>query len=68
MNKSDLIDAVARQSRRLENGDTVAWPGSGSSSTSWSEARTGRIPQTGEAVEIAASTRMKFTPEQRARG
>jgi DNA-binding protein HU-beta len=39
----------------------VAWPGFGSFSTSKSKARTGRNPQTGEAVKIAASTRMKFT-------
>jgi DNA-binding protein HU-beta len=41
--------------------DKVAWPGFGSFSTSKSKARTGRNPQTGEAVKIAASTRMKFT-------
>jgi DNA-binding protein HU-beta len=39
----------------------VAWPGFGSFSTSKSAARTGRNPQTGEPVKIAASTRMKFT-------
>ena len=42
-------------------GDKVAWPGFGSFSTSKSTARTGRNPQTGEPVKIAASTRMKFT-------
>ena len=41
--------------------DKVAWPGFGSFSTSKSQARTGRNPQTGAAVNIAASTRMKFT-------
>jgi len=45
-----------------KTGDKVAWPGFGSFSTSQSKARTGRNPQTGEAVKIAASTRMKFTP------
>ena len=44
-----------------KKGDKVAWPGFGSFSTSKSKARTGRNPQTGEAVKIAASTRMKFT-------
>mgnify|MGYP000911862977 CR=1 FL=1 len=44
-----------------QTGDKVAWPGFGSFSTSKSAARTGRNPQTGEAVNIAASTRMKFT-------
>ena len=42
-------------------GDKVAWPGFGSFSTSKSAARTGRNPQTGAAVKIPASTRMKFT-------
>ena len=42
-------------------GDKVAWPGFGSFSTSRSQARTGRNPQTGAAVNIAAATRMKFT-------
>lgn len=44
-----------------KKGEKVAWPGFGSFSTSTSSARTGRNPQTGEAVKIAASTRMKFT-------
>jgi len=42
-------------------GDKVTWQGFGSFSTSKSAARTGRNPQTGEAVSISASTRMKFT-------
>jgi DNA-binding protein HU-beta len=44
-----------------KQGDKVAWPGFGSFSTSKSAARTGRNPQTGAPVKIAASTRMKFT-------
>jgi DNA-binding protein HU-beta len=44
-----------------KSGDKVAWPGFGSFSTSKSKARTGRNPQTGAEVKIAASTRMKFT-------
>jgi len=44
-----------------KKGDKVAWPGFGSFSTSKTKARTGRNPQTGAAVKIAASTRMKFT-------
>jgi DNA-binding protein HU-beta len=47
--------------KTTKKGDKVAWPGFGSFSTSKSKARTGRNPQTGEAVKIAASTRMKFT-------
>jgi DNA-binding protein HU-beta len=48
--------------KSTKKGDKVAWPGFGSFSTTKSKARTGRNPQTGEAVKIAASTRMKFTP------
>ena len=45
-----------------KGGNKVAWPGFGSFSTSQRSARTGRNPRTGEAVKIAASTGMKFTP------
>ncbi len=51
----DIVTATAKK------GDKAAWPGFGSFSTSKSTARTGRNPQTGEPVKIAASTRMKFT-------
>jgi DNA-binding protein HU-beta len=53
-----FFDVVVKTAKK---GDKVAWPGFGSFSTSKSKARTGRNPQTGEAVKIAASTRMKFT-------
>ena len=43
-------------------GDKVSWPGFGSFSTSKRQARTGRNPRTGEPVQIAASTAMKFSP------
>ena len=54
-----FFEIVAKSAKK---GDKVAWPGFGSFSTSKSKARTGRNPQTGAAVKIAASTRMKFTP------
>ena len=41
--------------------EKVAWPGFGSFSQTKRAARTGRNPQTGEQVKIAASTRMRFT-------
>jgi DNA-binding protein HU-beta len=44
-----------------KGGDKVAWPGFGSFSTSKRAAREGRNPQTGETVQIKASTAMKFT-------
>ena len=53
-----FFDIVVKSAKK---GDKVAWPGFGSFSTSKLKARTGRNPQTGEAVKIAASTRMKFT-------
>jgi DNA-binding protein HU-beta len=51
----DEVVSVAKK------GDKVAWPGFGSFSTSNRAARTGRNPQTGAEVKIAASTAMKFT-------
>ena len=55
---SAFFETVTKSTKK---GEKVAWPGFGSFSTSKSKARTGRNPQTGEAVKIAASTRMKFT-------
>lgn len=46
----------------VKKGDKVAWPGFGSFSTSNRAARTGRNPQTGEPVKIAASTALRFSP------
>lgn len=51
----DHVVASAKQ------GDKVAWPGFGSFSTSKRAARIGRNPQTGEPVNIKASTNVKFT-------
>ena len=45
-----------------KKGDKVAWPGFGSFSTTKRAARTGRNPQTGEPVKIAASTALRFSP------
>lgn len=44
-----------------KRGDKVAWPGFGSFSVSQRAARTGRNPQTGAPVMIAASKAMKFS-------
>lgn len=44
-----------------KGGGKVAWPGFGSFSVSQRSARTGRNPQTGEAVKIPASKVMKFS-------
>lgn len=45
-----------------KTGDKVAWPGFGSFSISQRAARTGRNPQTGEAIKIAASKALRFSP------
>ena len=47
-----------------KGGDAVAWSGFGKFSTSKRAARTGRNPQTGAPVKIAASTAMKFSSAQ----
>ena len=54
-----FFDHVTKATKK---GDKIAWPGFGSFSTTKRAARTGRNPQTGAPVKIAASTAMKFTP------
>jgi len=45
----------------LRQGDEVTLPGLGKFSVSHMEARTGRNPQTGEAIEIAARNKPTFS-------
>jgi len=52
-----FIDTVTKV---LSEGETVVLPGFGTFATSERAARTGRNPQTGEAIEIKASTIPKF--------
>ena len=47
--------------KTAQAGDKVSVPGFGSFSTTQRSARIGRNPQTGEPVNIAASTAMKFS-------
>jgi len=54
-----FVDLVVESAKK---GDKVSWPGFGSFATSKRQARTGRNPRTGEPVQIAASTAMKFSP------
>ena len=56
---SAFVDLVVESAK---SGDKVSRPGFGSFSTSKRQARTGRNPRTGEPVQIAASTTMKFSP------
>jgi DNA-binding protein HU-beta len=44
-----------------KSGEEVAWPGFGKFGASHRAARTGRNPQTGETIKIAASTGLKFS-------
>ena len=53
-----FFDHVVAQTK---SGEKVAWPGFGSFSTTERAAREGRNPQTGETVQIKASTAMKFS-------
>jgi DNA-binding protein HU-beta len=46
---------------KAKSGEKVAWPGFGSFSTVHRKARTGRNPQTGAAMDVPASTAMKFS-------
>ena len=55
---NSLIDTVEGTVRK---GEKVTIPGFGSFSVSDRKARTGRNPQTGEALKIAASRAPKFT-------
>lgn len=54
-----FFDTVQSEAK---SGGSVRWPGFGAFSTSQRNARTGRNPQTGAPVKIAASTAMKFSP------
>lgn len=55
------IDAfVTTTSKALKKGDRVALVGFGSWATSKRAARTGRNPQTGKAIKIAAKTVVRF--------
>jgi DNA-binding protein HU-beta len=54
---SSMIDGVGEA---LKKGDSLAIPGFGTFSVSKRAARTGRNPQTGEAIQISAKNVVKF--------
>ena len=81
MNKAELIDAIASESKltkvdskkaldafmkatseALKKGNRVALVGFGSFTVVGRSARTGRNPQTGKEIKIAAKKVVKFTP------
>jgi DNA-binding protein HU-beta len=55
---SAVLDLITEQ---LQNGEKVSFTGFGSFEVSKRAARTGRNPQTGAAIEIAASCVPKFS-------
>ncbi len=80
MNKSELIDAIAKEAdlskaaadkalsaavetivKAVAKGDTVTLVGFGTFKSSKRAARTGRNPQTGKEIKIAATTVPRFT-------
>lgn len=70
-NESNLTKADSKKaldafmkvtSEALKDGDRVALVGFGSFSVSMRNARTGRNPQTGKEIEIAAKNVVKFAP------
>jgi DNA-binding protein HU-beta len=60
---SRSLEAFVRLvSEELAKGGEIAIPGFGTFRTAERAERSGRNPQTGEAIQIAASTTVKFTP------
>lgn len=60
---TDALNAVLDGvSEALEDGDKVTLIGFGTFSVSHRDARTGRNPQTGEKIKIAAKNVVKFKP------
>jgi DNA-binding protein HU-beta len=56
---NSVLDGIADA---LKDGDKVTLIGFGTFSVSHRKARTGRNPQTGESIEIAAKNIVKFKP------
>jgi DNA-binding protein HU-beta len=80
MNQSDPADAVAGTRKAeaakaveampgtirdgLERGERITVRGLGNFEAAHQEARQGRDPRTGQAVQVAASTTVEFTPAE----
>ena len=66
LSKAQATDALAAVldgiGEALKDGDKATLIGFGTFSVSRREARTGRNPQTGEAIQIAAKNVIKFKP------
>jgi DNA-binding protein HU-beta len=60
---TEIVDlAFAGIGEELKKGGEARFVGFGTFKTSRREASTGRNPRTGEAIQIEASNRVKFTP------
>lgn len=60
---NDVLNSVLDEvTLALARGDSVRLPGLGSFNISERSARAGRNPQTGEAIQIAASKSVRFSP------
>ena len=60
---TEVVDhAFAAIGETLKGGNEARFTGFGSFKVSRREASTGRNPRTGEAIQIEASNRVKFTP------
>jgi DNA-binding protein HU-beta len=57
----DALDDIVTQQMQLEGGEVIL-PGIGKFKETRRAARTGRNPQTGAAIEIAAKNGVKFVP------
>lgn len=72
VNKADvealLNSLTSVTTAALQTGDEVVLIGLGKFSTGHRAARTGRNPQTGAPLEIAAATTAKFTPAKALKG
>lgn len=60
--RAALDSFIDNVTNTLKKGDKVTLVGFGTFSSSRREARTGRNPQTGETIQIAAKTVAKFKP------
>ena len=65
----EILDAVFREmGRALSGNGRFAWPGFGTFTVKERAARTGRNPQTGEAMKVAASRTVAFKPAPSLKG
>ena len=62
MNKTELIDAIAKEAGLSKKDAAAALPGFGTFETRQRSARNGRNPRTGEVIKIKATKAPAFKP------